>query len=95
MDALAAILGGGAPPPPDGGPATPDDQGQSPIADMTSTDHIREAMKHLMMALAVEPDESQGAGIVKGMGALQGILGGAQKKDQQLAQLGGPPGGGQ
>jgi len=42
-----------------------------------------------MMALAIEPDEQTGQGIVKGMGALQSILGGAQKKQSQLAQLGG------
>jgi len=61
---------------------------------MDPVQHIQVAMQHLMMALAKEPDESQGSGIVKGMGALQAILGGAQKKQQQIATLNAPPGGG-
>jgi len=97
MGALMAALGGGGGGGPGGGPGLgpgpdpglqggPDD---IPVSQMSPTDHIQAAMQHLMMALAIEPDEQTGQGIVKGMGALQSILGGAQKKQSQLAQLGG------
>jgi hypothetical protein len=56
---------------------------------MSPMEHIQEAMKHLMMALAKDEDDERGAGITKGMGALQGILGGEQKKQSQLQALGG------
>ena len=89
LSALQAALGGGGGPPgpPDlggGGNPTPDD-----VANMDPVQHIQEAMKHLMMALAKEPDEASGQGIVKGMGALQQLLAGDQKKNAQLQQLGG------
>lgn len=75
---LDALQGAGGPAPP--GPDTPPDDAS---ADMDSIDHIQQAMKHLMMALAKDTDEERGAGVVKGMGALQGILGGEQKKNAQ------------
>ncbi len=98
MAGLMAALGGGGPGGPgDGGGGPPGlsdtDQGQD-NGQMDATDHIQAAMQHLMMALAMEPDEEQGAGIAKGMAGIQGILGGKQKKAAQLAALSGPPGGG-
>lgn len=56
---------------------------------MSSIEHIQQAMKHLMMAMAGEDDEERGLGLTKGMGALQGILAGEQKKQSQLGALGG------
>jgi hypothetical protein len=72
---------------PPGGPEEEPDS--NPLQGMTATEHIQEAMKHLMMALATEGDDQRGHGILKGMTALQGILGGEAKKNAQLAQLGG------
>ena len=83
---LAALQGGGGGEDlPGGGLVEPD----SDIQGMSSIDHIQQAMKHLMMALGKESDEERGAGITKGMGALQGILAGEQKKNSQLSALGG------
>jgi len=81
--ALMKILGV----PPNGPPGSPGDALED-IADqpMSPTEHIQAAMMHLMMAFTQEGDHSKGAGIVKGMGALQGILAGAQK-----AQAAGAP----
>jgi len=59
------------------------------MADMSPVDHIQHAMKHLMMAMAGSQDDEQGTGIVKGMGALQALLGGEQKKQKLLASAGG------
>jgi len=84
-DLLSALGQGG----PDEGPGA-----STAEQSMTSAEHIQEAMKHLMMALAKEPDESQGTGIVKGMGALQAILGGKQKAQQQQDQMAAAPGAG-
>jgi hypothetical protein len=81
IQALLAALGGGG----EGPPGAPPEEEE----EMDPVDHIRQAMKHLMMAMAMDEDEERGHGIVKGMGALQGILGGEQKKNAQLAQLGG------
>jgi hypothetical protein len=69
------------------------DQPMSPI------EHIQAAMLHLMMAFTQEQDHSKGAGVLKGMGALQGLLAGAQKEKAAgapppLLGGGGPPGGG-
>jgi hypothetical protein len=81
--------GGG---PPDGGDgggggfpadlANPDD-----LRPMGAVDHIRQAMKHLMMAMTQTQDEQQGHGITKGMSALQALLAGDAK--QKLAARGG------
>jgi hypothetical protein len=100
---MAALQGGqaGGPPPELGGLGIPPELGgQEPLPEeelagadeeepLDSVGHIQQAMKHLMMALASEPDEERGHGIAKGMGALQGILAGEQKKNAQLSQLGG------
>ena len=91
MAGLLAALGGGG----DQSGGTPadaggGDQGQG---ELDSIGHIQAAMQHLMMALAKEPDEQQGHGIVKGMAGLQGILGGNAKKQADLAALGGAAGG--
>ena len=56
---------------------------------LTAVDHIKQAMKHLMMAMAGEDDDERGAGIVSGMGALQKLLGGEQKRQKVLADAGG------
>jgi hypothetical protein len=57
--------------------------------EMGAVDHIKQAMKHLMMAMAGEDDDERGAGIVSGMGALQKLLGGEQKRQKILADAGG------
>jgi len=85
---MAALQGGGGGDGgdlPGGGMVEPD----SDIQGMSSVEHIQQAMKHLMMALGKEGDEEVGHGITKGMGALQQILAGRQKKDAQLSSLGG------
>src|SRR5262245_50702836 len=43
-------------------------------SDMSAIDHIQEAMKHLMMALSLDQNETNNLGVTKGLGALQGIL---------------------
>src|SRR5215831_3868431 len=92
-DLISALSGGPNGGPGPGGPGPGD--GGPDVTQMSSVEHIQEAMKHLMMALASEPDESHGAGIVKGMGALQAILGGKQKEnqDQQSQQIAATAGG--
>jgi mono/diheme cytochrome c family protein len=86
----APDLGGGLPPdlggPDLGGP----DLGGGPpdsTQPMSAVDHIREAMKHLMMAMTQTEDDQQGHGISKGMATLQGLLAGDAK--QRLAAGGG------
>lgn len=41
---------------------------------MSAVEHIRAAMRHLMMAVTEEQDDPRTHGILKGMGALQGLL---------------------
>jgi hypothetical protein len=65
------------------------DEGSPDMADMSPVEHIQHAMKHLMMAMAGDDDDERGAGVMKGMGALQSILGGEQKKQKLLASAGG------
>jgi len=97
MAALLAALGpggpgGGPPGPGDGGPPGPGNGNLPTPGDVQAMDpveHIQIAMQHLMMALAKDQDEQRGGGIVKGMGALQAILGGEAKKNAQLQQIGG------
>jgi hypothetical protein len=92
---LLAALGGPQGGPGPGGPPGPGDGGPTLPADLQSMDpvqHIQVAMQHLMMALAKEPNEADGSGIVKGMGALQAILGGKQKDQQQRQALANAPG---
>ena len=81
---LGALGGGGAPPPPGIAEEEAPLEGEEP---MDSIGHIQQAMKHLMMAMASDEDEERGMGITKGMGALQAILGGEQKKSKQLTAL--------
>ena len=61
---------------------------------MNSTDHIRAAIKHLMMAMTESKDDNQGHGITKGLAALHGILAAKQKSDQTVTAAGGTPAGG-
>jgi hypothetical protein len=84
---MAALQGGGGPPGL-GGPPEGEDFG-SEDEPMDAIGHIQVAMKHLMMAIAKDDDDERGMGITKGMGALQGILAGEQKKNAQLSALGG------
>jgi hypothetical protein len=49
---------------------------------LSAVDHIREAMRHLMMAMTQEQDDQRGHGITKGMAALQGLLAGSAKQRQ-------------
>lgn len=100
---LMAALGGGqagGPPPEMGGMGVPPEMGgqepmpseemeEDPEGDMDPIEHIQQAMKHLMMAMAKEGDEERGHGITKGMSQLQGLLAGDQKQNTQLSQLGG------
>jgi hypothetical protein len=90
---VAALQGGGmgGPPgmeglgPPEG--EMPSEEiGEEPL---DAVEHIRQAMKHLMMAMAGEDDDERGSGIVSGMGALQKLLGGEQKRQKVLADAGG------
>src|SRR5262252_413537 len=78
MDGLLAALGaGGGDQSGQGG-----DQTAGPN-DMSAIDHIQEAMKHLMMAMSLDQNEQNNLGVTKGLGALQGILAGHQKAQQQ------------
>jgi Spy/CpxP family protein refolding chaperone len=93
-DPLAALGMGGAPP----GPGAPGDQGDQGGSDllsgMSATDHIRAAIKHLMMAMTESGNDEESHGIVKGMAALHGILAGRQKADATVTAAGGTPAGG-
>jgi len=96
MDGLLAALGGGGDQT-DGGAGAGGDQTAGP-SDMSAIDHIQEAMKHLMMALSLDQNETNNLGVTKGLGALQGILAGHQKAQQaqqadQSSQSGGGGGG--
>ena len=97
IEALLGALGGGgagaapgmAPPP--GIAEEEAGLGAEPMGEeeeMDSISHIQQAMKHLMMAMAKDEDEERGLGITKGMGPLQQILAGDQKKNATLANLG-------
>lgn len=93
LEGLMAALGGGGGAPGET-PLPPGDNtlgGTSPEEgqEMDAIGHIQQAMKHLMMAMAKDDDDERGTGIVKGMGAIQAILGGEQKKNAQLSALGG------
>jgi hypothetical protein len=84
MEALLGALGGGgagAPPP---GIA----EEEAGPEEMDSITHIQQAMKHLMMAMAMDEDEERGLGITKGMGPLQALLAGEQKNNKTLNSLG-------
>ena len=99
MAALAAALGAGAGAPDLGGgaPDTGDvggTEGSDLLSGMSTTDHIRAAIKHLMMAMTESSDEQESHGITKGMGALQGILAAKAKNDSTVTAAGGTPAGG-
>jgi hypothetical protein len=81
---------GGAAPGEEGlGAALGAEPGSPDMRDMSPVEHIQHAMKHLMMAMASSDDDEQGVGITKGMGALQALLGGEQKRQKTLASAGG------
>ena len=110
MAMLAAALGQGAGagaggpdvggPPPDlgaptpGGPPGTGDANTDLLAGMSSTDHIRAAIKHLMMAMTESQDDQESHGITKGMAALHGILAGKAKANATVTAAGGTPAGG-
>lgn len=93
-DGQLADLLGGAGPGGDAGPAPEDKGGSDLLNGMGSTDHIRAAIKHLMMAMTESKDDGEGHGIVKGMAALHGILASKQKSDATVTAAGGTPAGG-
>jgi hypothetical protein len=87
--------GGGGLPPEAGGDAGGDDAGLGgPLEGMSSSDHIKAAIKHLMMAMTESQDDQEGHGITKGMAALHGILAAKQKNAQTVTAAGGTPAGG-
>ena len=103
MAALAAALGAGGPgngapdlgdglpggPPPDPTAGGGDQQGTDLLNGMSTTDHIRAAIKHLMMAMTESSDDTESHGIGKGMAGLQAILAAKQKDAKTLAAAGG------
>jgi hypothetical protein len=97
IEGLMAALGGGGlgpegplpgEPPlgPPGAEMPSEEMGEEPL---DAAAHIQQAIKHLMLAMVANDDEEQSAGIVKGMGPLQALLGGEQKKAKVLADAGG------
>jgi hypothetical protein len=87
---IGALLGGagdGGPTP--GGPPGTGDANTDLLTGMNSTDHIRAAIKHLMMAMTESADDQESHGITKGMAALHGILAGKQKDQKTIAAAGG------
>ena len=93
---LSDPSGGGLPPDPggDAGGGGGDSAGPDALSGMNTTDHIRAAIKHLMMAMTESTDDGQGHGITKGLAALHGILAAKQKSDQTVTAAGGTPAGG-
>jgi hypothetical protein len=99
IEGLMAALGGGGgglgPEGPLPGEPPLGEEGMLPEEEMAPEDeldgpgHIQQAIKHLMLAMVANDDEEQSAGIVKGMGPLQALLGGEQKKSKILADAGG------
>jgi len=89
---IAALLGGaGGPPggPTPGGPPGSGDANTDLLSGMNSTDHIRAAIKHLMMAMTESGDDTESHGITKGMSVLHGILAGKQKNQKAISAAGG------
>jgi hypothetical protein len=85
---LAGGGGGEEPGGPGGG------EGSDLLSGMTSTDHIRAAVKHLMMAMTESDDDEEGHGIGKGMVALHALLAGKAKNAKTITAAGGTPAGG-
>jgi hypothetical protein len=85
---IASLLGGAG-----GGPPGPGDdtgqQGSDLLNGMNSTDHIRAAIKHLMMAMTESGDDTESHGITTGMSVLHGILAGKQKNQKAISAAGG------
>jgi hypothetical protein len=84
IEGLLAALGGGG-----GGlegmglpGGAPPEEALAPEEEMSATDHIRQAIKHMMLAMVANDDEEQSAQITKGLGPLQNILGGEQKREK-------------
>jgi hypothetical protein len=75
------MLGGGGP----GG----DLGGTDLLQGMGASDHIRAAIKHLMMAMTESDDDQEGHGITKGMSVLHGILAGKAKNQKAITAAGG------
>jgi hypothetical protein len=95
--------GAGGPPPGMGGPdlGAPSDLGVPPdtggggpggadaLQAMSATDHIRAAIKHLMMAMTESGDDEESHGITKGMSALHQILASKAKSQRTISAAGG------
>jgi hypothetical protein len=86
---IAALLGGAGGGPTPGGPPGSGDANTDLLSGMNSTDHIRAAIKHLMMAMTESSDDQEGHGITKGMSVLHGILAGKAKNAKTVAAAGG------
>lgn len=85
-DPLAG-LGGGEDPL--AGLSPPGQRGTDLMRSMSSTDHIRAAIKHLMMGLTESEDDEESHGIGKGMTALHAILAGKAKNAKTIQAAGG------
>jgi hypothetical protein len=83
-----ALAGGGGGPTP-GGPPGSGDVNSDLLTGMSSTDHIRSAIKHLMMAMTESGDDEESHGITKGMAALHGLLASKAKNAKTVAAAGG------
>lgn len=59
------------------------------LGQMNATDHIRAAIKHLMMAMTESGNDEQSHGIAKGMTALHSILAGDAKNAKTVAAASG------
>jgi hypothetical protein len=89
---IGALLGGAGGPeggPTPGGPPGSGDANTDLLTGKTSTDHIRAAIKHLMMAMTESTDDEESHGITKGMAALHGLLAGKQKNQKAITAAGG------
>lgn len=82
-DPLAGLGGGGDP------GAGGDGGGSDLLSGMGATDHIRAAIKHLMMAMTESGDDQESHGITKGMSVLHGILAGHAKNQKTIQAAGG------
>jgi len=91
IDPAALLAGAGGPPggPTPGGPPGTGDANTDLLSGMNSTDHIRAAIKHLMMAMTESGDDTESHGITKGMSVLHGILAGKQKNQKAISAAGG------
>jgi hypothetical protein len=89
---LSDPSGGGLPPDLAGGDTGGDDAGLGgPLAGMSASDHVKAAIKHLMMAMTESQDDQEGHGIGKGMLALHAVLAGKAKNAKTVTAAGGTP----